>query len=163
MADQTDAGDYHGRFLCDSSGERVGRIDEVYLDTDTDQPEFALVNMGQSGTRSTFVPLRDGVAVGDEDVRVPLPRERMDEATSIEPGGQLSERQEEQLYEHYGMEFLEPHSGSRPEGGARDSESEGRGRLRLKRYVVTEYIEVTATIPVQREEVRIEREDDVRP
>lgn len=53
MADLTDAGNYHGRFLCDSSGE-VGRIDKVYLDTDTDRPEFALVNPGQSGTRSTL-------------------------------------------------------------------------------------------------------------
>ncbi|MDQ3587400.1 MAG: PRC and DUF2382 domain-containing protein [Actinomycetota bacterium] len=162
MAELTDAGDYHGRFLCDSSGERVGRIDEVYLDTDTDRPEFALVNTGLPGTRSSFVPLRDAVPVGDEDVRVPLPRERMDGAPSAEPGGQLSEGEEAQLYEHYGMELTEPHSGSRSEDEARaGSEGAGRGRLRLRRYVVTEYIQ--ATIPVQHEEVHLEREDDTRP
>lgn len=162
MAQLTDAGDCHGRFLCDSSGERVGRIDEVYLDTDTDRPEFALVNTGLPGARSSLVPVRDAVQVGDEEIRVPLPREMIDEAPSVEPGRQLSEGEEAQLYEHYGMEYTEPHSGSRPEGGARaGSEGEGRGRLRLRRYLVTEYVQ--ATIPVQHEEVRIELEDDPRP
>lgn len=162
MTELTDAGDYHGRFLCDSSGERVGTIDEVYLDADSDQPEFALVTTGLRGTRSNFVPIRDAVPVGDEDVRVPLPREKMDEAPSVEPGGQLSGGEEAQLYEHYGMEFTEPHSGSRSEDETRaDSEGGGRSGLRLKRYVVTEYVE--AIIPVQHEEVRIEREDDARP
>jgi uncharacterized protein (TIGR02271 family) len=36
------------------------------------------------------------------------------------------------------------------------SERRERGRARLKKYVVTE--EVTQTVPVQREEVRVERE-----
>ena len=161
MAQLPDAGDFHGRFLRDSSGERVGKIDEIYLDSDTDRPEFVLVSTG-SGTRSNFVPVRDAVQVGDEDVRVPLAREMMDEAPSIEPGGQLSEEEEVHLYEHYGMEFTEPHSGSRPEDQARGgSQSTGPGRLRLKRYVVTDYVQVT--IPVQREEVRVEREDQAQP
>ena len=161
MAHPPDAGDYHGRFLCDSSGERVGKIDEVYLDSDTERPEFVLVNTG-SGTRSNFVPARDAVQVGDEDVRVPLSREMMDQAPSIEPGGQLSEEEEAHLYEHYGMEFTEPHSGSRSEDQARaGSQRTGPGRLRLKRYVVTDYVQVT--IPVQREEVRVEREDQAQP
>jgi hypothetical protein len=159
MPQMTDAGDYHGRFVCDSSGERVGKIEEIYLDSDTDRPEFVLVNTG-SGTRSNFVPVRDAVQVGDEDVRVPLARELMEEAPSVEPGGQLSEEEEARLYEHYGMEFTEPHSGSRPEDEARGPEG-GGGRLRLKRYVVTEYVQ--ATIPVQREEVRIEHEDEAQP
>ncbi len=162
MAELTDAGDYHGRFLCDSSGERVGRIDEVYLDADTDRPEFGLVNTGLAGGRSSFVPLRDGVSVGGKDVRVPLPRERMEGAPSVEPGGQLSGGEEAQLYEHYGMEFTEPHAGSRSEEEARTGREGGEGGgLRLKRYVVTEYVEVI--IPVEHEEVRIEREDDARP
>ncbi len=161
MAELTDPRDYHGRFLCDSSGKRVGRIDEVYLDADTERPEFALVNTGLPGARSSFVPVRDAVPVGDEDVRVPLPMERMDDAPGLEPGRQLSEGDEAQLYEHYGMEFTEPHSGSRSEDEARaGSEGEGRGGLRLRRYVVTEYVQ--ATIPVQHEEVRIELEDDLR-
>ncbi len=162
MAELTDAGDYHGRFLCDSNGERIGRIDEVYLDTETDRPEFALVNLRGAGTRSSFVPVRDAVPVGGEDVRVPIPRERMDEAPTMEPGGRLSEGEEAQLYEHYGMAFTGSHSGSRPEDEARGGgEGEGGGRLRLRRYVVTEYVQ--ATIPVQHEEVHIEREDDTRP
>ena len=106
--------------------------------------------------------MRDAVPVGEEDVRVPLPREKMDEAPSIDPGGQLSEDEEAQLYEHYGMEFTKPHAGSRSEDEERaGSEGGGRGRLRLKRYLVTEFVQTT--VPVQHEEVRIEREGDARP
>ena len=137
MAQLEDAGAYHGRFLLDSSGQRVGKIDEVYLNADNDRPEFALVHTGQHGTRSSFVPVRDAVQVGDEEVRVPLPRDLMEEAPSIEPEGQLSEDEEAHLYEHYGMEFTEPPSGSRSESEAGRDEDEGRGRLRLRRYLVT--------------------------
>ena len=159
MAERMEAGDYRGRFLCDSSGERIGTIDEIYLDAETDQPDWGLVNTGQHGTRSSFVPLRDAVQVGDEDVRVPLPPDRIRDAATIEPDGELSAEQEAKLYEHYGLDYSEP-SGAQSEEGQR-AHTEGRGRLRLKRYIVTEH--VPTTIPVQREELRLERDDEVRP
>lgn len=162
MAELMEAGDYRGRFLCDSSGERIGTIDEVYLDMETDQPGWALVNTGLHGTRSSFVPLRDAVQVGGEEVRVPVPPDRIRDAATIEPEGELSAEEEARLYEHYGMDYIEPHSGARSEEGRRaGAAGEGRGRLRLKRYIVTEH--VPTTIPVQREELRLEREDDARP
>jgi PRC-barrel domain/Domain of unknown function (DUF2382) len=162
MAELREAGDYRGRFLCDSNGERIGTIDEVYLDAETDQPDWGLVNTGQHGTRLSFVPLRDSVAVGDEDVRVPLPPDRIMDAATIEPDGELSAEEEAKLYEHYGMDYLESPSGARSEEGLRPGTAgEGRSRLRLKRYIVTEH--VPTTIPVQREELRLERDDDVRP
>jgi PRC-barrel domain/Domain of unknown function (DUF2382) len=160
MAELT-AADYRGRYLCDSSGERVGTIDELYLDADNDQPEWAVVT-GLHGSRGTFVPLRDAVPVGDEDVRVPVARERMSDAATIEPGGELSAEEEEQLFEYYGIHITESHSGARPEQGAGGGAAgEGGGRLRLRRYIVTEH--VPTTVPVQHEEVRIEREDEVGP
>lgn len=159
MAELTEADDYRGRFVCDSSGERIGKIDEMYLDAETDQPAWALVNTGQHGTRASFVPIRDAVAVGDEDVRIPIALERVNGAPSIEPGGELSGEEEAGLYAHYGLELTEPHSGSRPEGqGGGGTAGEGQGRLRLKRYVVTEH--VPTTVPVEREEIRLEREGE---
>ena len=159
MAELTEARDYRGRFLCDSNGERIGTIEEVYLDVETEEPDWALVNTAEQGTRLSFVPLRDAVSVGDEDVRVPVPPDRIRDAATIEPDGELSAEQEAQLYEHYGMDYSEP-SGAQSEEG-QQAGTQGRGRLRLKRYIVTEH--VPTTIPVQREELRLEREDDVRP
>jgi len=114
--------------------------------------------------------------VGD-DVRVPYDKERVKGAPSAEADGELSQQEEADLYRHYGFEYSEARSDSGlPEGVGRDtsgprtddamtrSEEElrigkadrERGRVRLRKYVVTE--EVQQTVPVRREEVRLERE-----
>ena len=51
-----------GAYLVGSDGERIGKIDEIYLDDRTGEPEWALVNTGLFGMRSSFVPLRDATA-----------------------------------------------------------------------------------------------------
>jgi uncharacterized protein YrrD len=48
---------WHGRTMVDRDGSRIGSIDAVYLDDRTGQPEWALVNTGLFGTKSSFVPL----------------------------------------------------------------------------------------------------------
>ena len=41
------------------AGDKIGKIEEIYLDADTGEPEWALVHTGLFGTKQTFVPLRD--------------------------------------------------------------------------------------------------------
>src|SRR5215217_3402898 len=56
-----------GEDLYDTSGDKLGSIQEIYLDADTGAPEWALVNTGMFGTKSSFVPLRSygtGTIVG---------------------------------------------------------------------------------------------------
>jgi uncharacterized protein (TIGR02271 family) len=167
-----------GRELVGRDGDSIGKVEEIYLDTETDQPEWALVNTGLFGTKSTFVPLKDATREG-EALRVPFEKAQIKEAPRVDPDGELSQREEAELYRHYGLEYGESQSGSGlPEGGTvgRDvsgpttdqamtrSEEEVRvntaeresGRVRLRKYVVEE--EVTKTVPVRREEVRVERE-----
>src|SRR3712207_9219062 len=55
---------YRGQNLNDSSGEKIGKIEEIYLDTETNKPEWALINTGRFGTKSTFVPLRGATTAG---------------------------------------------------------------------------------------------------
>ena len=47
---------WQGRTLVDRDGNRIGSIDAIYLDDQTGQPEWALVNTGLFGTKSSFVP-----------------------------------------------------------------------------------------------------------
>ena len=123
-----------------------------------------------------------------ENVRVPFSKAQIKDAPKIDDSdGQLSQQEEAELYEHYGMSYGESRSDSGlPEGGAPNagnggpagqdvsgpntdeamtrSEEELRvgtadresGRARLRKYVVTE--QVQQTVPVRREEVRVERE-----
>jgi uncharacterized protein (TIGR02271 family) len=172
----SEAYDWRGRTVVDSDGQKIGRLDEVYLDEETGRLEWALVHTGLFGTKSTFVPL-SAAAPSGEDIRVPFTKEQVKDAPRVEPDGELSQDEEAQLYGHYGLDYGEARSGSGlPEGTHRGGASQEpdeamtrseeevrvgtapreRGRARLRKYVVTE--EVTQRVPVRREKARIERE-----
>jgi uncharacterized protein (TIGR02271 family) len=178
---------WRGRELADSAGAKIGRIEEIYLDAETDAPEWALVHTGLFGTKQTFVPLR-GASATDDALQVPYDKAKVKDAPKLDANGQLSQTEESALYRYYGLDYSEERSDTGlPEGEAAThgtsrggvgndvsgeetdhamtrSEEELRvgkaerevGRARLRKYVVTENVE--QTIPVKREEVRIERE-----
>jgi uncharacterized protein (TIGR02271 family) len=162
--------------LFGSDGEKLGKIEEIYLDNESGEPEWALVTTGMFGTKQSFVPLRDASA-SDDGVTVPFDKATVKDSPKVDPDGQLSESEEADLYRHYGREYSAGDSSADETGGpGRDvsgrntddamtrSEEELRvgtaeresGRVRLRKYVVED--EVTKTVPVRREEVRVERE-----
>ena len=177
--DMTHEYDWQGRTLKDRNGDTIGTIDALYLDRQTDKPEWALVNTGLFGTKSSFVPLA-GAAPRDEDVVVRVEAQRVKDAPKMAPDEELSEQQEAELFRHYGIDYTaegsvtatdnargavgHDTSGPTTDNAMTRSEEElrvgtterERGRARLRKYVVTE--QVQQTVPVQREEVRIERE-----
>ncbi len=169
----TEAYDWRGRTVVDAEGEKIGTVDELYLDDETGKPEWALVNTGLFGTKSSFVPLA-GAQPSGEDVRLDFTKQQVKDAPRMDPGAELSQSEEAELYRHYGLEYSEASSESGlPEGGRGRAGSDDamtrseeelrvgtaereKGRARLRKYVVTE--EVQQTVPVRREEVRVERE-----
>jgi uncharacterized protein YrrD len=58
MTELTEAYGFQGRTMLDRDGDKIGKIDDIYEDKQTGQPEWALVNTGLLGTKKTFVPLR---------------------------------------------------------------------------------------------------------
>jgi len=70
---------WRGQTMTDSDGSKIGTIEEIYLDADSGQPEWALVNTGLFGTKRSFVPLRDASASGD-GVRVPFSKDQVKDA-----------------------------------------------------------------------------------
>ena len=173
MTELTEAYGFQGRTMLDRDGEKIGKIDDIYEDKQTGQPEWALVNTGLFGTKKTFVPLRGATPVG-EDVRVPLEKAHVKDAPGIDADGELSDSEERELFTHYDLGYEtdvdasagngHDVSGPTTDDAMTRSEEELRvgktdretGRARLRKYVVTE--EETVTVPVQREEVRVERE-----
>ena len=79
---------WRGQDLHGSDGEKLGTIEEIYLDAETRQPEWALVSSGMFGTKQSFVPLRDASHSGD-GVRVPFDKSTVKDAPKIDPDGQL--------------------------------------------------------------------------
>jgi len=184
----TDAYTWQGRELLGSDGEKIGNIKEIYEDTRTGKPEWGLVTSGLFGTRSHFVPLAGAQADGEavrigatkEQVKT-APSVEGEGQLSEDDERRLFEHYNVP-YTDEGSVTAEGAPSADTQGGA-DAGANGhdtsgpttdeamtrseeelrvgttrqeRGRARLRKYVVTE--EVQTTVPVQREEVRVERE-----
>jgi uncharacterized protein (TIGR02271 family) len=166
-----------GKNVVGADGEKIGKVDELYVDTQTQQPEWISVSTGFFGSHVSLVPLAQASEAGD-DIRVPYSKDQVKSAPHYDPGRELSEEEEADLFRHYEMSYAGQDTGQR-----HDVETEGRdvsgrapddamtrseerlqvgkeavetGRARLRKYIVTE--DVQTTVPVSREEVRVERE-----
>jgi len=187
---------WQGQTAYDSDGDKIGKIEDIYLDRQSGEPEWATVKTGLFGTKVSFVPIGDADTT-DGGVRVPFTKDQVKDAPHFDADGELSPDEERRLYQHYGRSDYEWSGEDRTEGTMgrdrdarfdRDATSGGgapvgrdvsgpttddamtrseeelrvgkasheSGRARLRKYVVTEHVE--QTIPVQREEVRVERE-----
>jgi uncharacterized protein (TIGR02271 family) len=177
---------WQGATMVDRDGDKIGTIESIYVDDQTGQPEWALVNTGLFGTKSSFVPLAQAAATGDQ-VQVPYQKQLVKDAPRIDPDQHLSESEEQQLWRHYGLDYgttsgYEDRDGDGVDDDVQDTavgrdvsgpttddamtrseeelrvgtQSRERGRARLRKYVTTQTQQVT--VPVQREEVRVERE-----
>jgi sporulation protein YlmC with PRC-barrel domain len=107
---------WRGRRVVDPSGDDIGKLEDIYLDDESGEPEWALVATSLFAGRSPFVPLA-GAEAHEDVIRVPFAKDQVKDAPSIKAGEELSQEQEAQLYAHYGLEYSFVPSGSgMPEG-----------------------------------------------
>ena len=102
--------------MIDLSGDKIGKVEEIYLDEQTNQPEWLLVNIGLFGTKSTFIPLQ-GANQADDAVQVPFAKDRVADAPGIDPQRHLSRDEEAELYRYYGLDYSMEESRQRPAPG----------------------------------------------
>jgi uncharacterized protein (TIGR02271 family) len=167
--------------VVDPEGNKLGKVGNVYLADATHEPEWITVKTGLFGTKESFVPL-SGAHTDRDGVHVQVDKESVSDAPRIDADGHLSPEESEQLYHHYGLPVPRTSPDGRMDRGKpaasgrekRDdramTRSEERlnvgteqveaGRVRLRKYVVTE--EQQVTVPVRHEEVRVEREPVTR-
>lgn len=170
---QTTATSYEDHMVLDRNNQKIGKIDSLYRDQNQggSQLEWALVNTGLFGTKRSFVLLR-GATMQEDDIRVAFDKDTVKEAPRVDTDDDLSTDEERRLFDHYGVAY----DSDRNRGQSSDRNGSGngeamtrseeemhvgtetreRGRARLRKYVVTEHEQVT--VPVQHEEVRIQRE-----
>jgi sporulation protein YlmC with PRC-barrel domain len=98
---RVDPNNLEGSVLHDGKGQAVGRVEEVFVDEKTRQPEWVVV---QIGTSERLVPLVD-VSTLDDGIQVPLSREKIDSAPQIHYTDRLGEQDERALYDHYGLAY----------------------------------------------------------
>lgn len=188
--------------VVDNSGDKIGKVGDIYFDDVTNKPSWVTVNTGFFGTSSTFIPL-DNASMEGDTIRVPFSKDKVKDAPRVDADRHLDVDEERELYAYYGADYNagrtvagDPdngadHGADAPAGYATDAktavatdpdhgadhgadaaadggvvrheerlnvgtERREAGRVRLRKHVVTE--QQTVTVPVTREEVRIERE-----
>jgi sporulation protein YlmC with PRC-barrel domain len=107
--------EWHGKTLIDRNGEKIGKLQDVYVDVETDEPQFGTVKEGLIDRHLTFVPLGD-VQIGPDDLQVAVTKEQVRSAPDIEMHGEeLSQADESSLYHHFEMNYtpIETESGRR--------------------------------------------------
>lgn len=180
MISRDQLGALQGKTLLGAGGGKLGRIDALYADRTDGEPTFATVHTGLFGAKTHFVPLAQAEVRGD-DVVVPYDKDLIGSAPSLDPDAELTPEEEERLYDHYGVRggmTQTGTTGAHDHAGTAGHDTSGpttddamtrseehlrvgtqqteAGRARLRKYVTTET--ETATVPVTKERVTIERE-----
>jgi len=102
---QWNVAEWHGKMLVDRDGEKIGKLQDVYVDIETDEPQFGTVKEGLIGRHLTFVPL-GGVQVGPDDLQVTVTKDQVRSAPDIEMHGEeLSQADESTLYHHFELNY----------------------------------------------------------
>jgi len=108
MAHHQDIGEWHGKTLVDRDGERIGKLEDVYVDVETNEPMFGTVKEGLIGRHLTFVPLA-GITIGPDNLQVAVSKEQVKDAPNIElQGDELSQTDEKSLCHYYELNYTPP-------------------------------------------------------
>jgi uncharacterized protein (TIGR02271 family) len=86
----------------DTDGDKIGSVGQVYLDSQSGDPEWVSVKTGLFGTKESFVPLQQAT-VSDDRITVPYAKSLVKDAPRIDADGPLSYADEDELYRHYSL------------------------------------------------------------
>src|ERR1700684_3630572 len=99
------AAEWHGRTIVDLDGEKIGKLEDVYVDVETDVPQFATVKEGLIGRHLTFVPL-GGISVGPDELRVAVTKGHvLDPPKLAQRGGERSQEHESALSPQFELNY----------------------------------------------------------
>ena len=107
MFTQEEAQNLTGATAYDQAGQKIGHVATVYRDEATGTPEWLTVKTGLFGMKETFVPLALARARGEREVELAADKDTVTSAPKIDPEGQLSPAEEEQLFSYYGLGYGE--------------------------------------------------------
>jgi uncharacterized protein (TIGR02271 family) len=176
-----------GKPVFDNAGQKIGGIEDIYLDDRTDQPEWIGLGTGMFGMKHIVVPLQEAQLDGDS-IRVPYSKDKVKDAPDVGTEDHVDETKEAELYRYYGVRpdyapgdesgrFEQGHgtaeqtAGGPKTGDAKMTRSEEElkigkrqvpaGQVRLRKWVETE--PVSEDVELRRERVSVERVPADRP
>ncbi|MBO0829516.1 MAG: PRC-barrel domain-containing protein [Streptosporangiales bacterium] len=111
MSDLPNVGEWRGHDVYLKDGEKLGRLEDVYYDAETDLPRFLCVRVGTLIHKQVLVPAAD-VTPSPDKLTVAWSQEDTGNAPTTKPGEELSAGDEERVFRHYGMDYVAPDTAS---------------------------------------------------
>jgi uncharacterized protein (TIGR02271 family) len=92
-----------GTSVYDSAGEKIGKVEEIFYDNQTDAPEWIGIGTGGLfGSKRVLVPV-EGASVTDDGVTVRYDKDLVKGSPDID-GDEISPATEDELYRYYSLQ-----------------------------------------------------------
>src|SRR5688572_3611030 len=105
-----------GADVYSQEGEKIGSVEQVYVDMETRRPEWIGLGAGFFGTKRVLVPV-EGMSISEDEITVPYAKNHVKDSPDIE-ADEIDQETERALYAHYGLGYSERRSETGlPEGG----------------------------------------------
>jgi hypothetical protein len=112
MISVEDIKEWRGQDVVDLNGDKLGKLEEVFYDAETDEPAFGAIKSGVIGKHLTLVPLFRAT-VGQSHLRVAVGKDEFKKAPSVDTDTELTAEDEAQSYGFYGLEYRSVGQGAR--------------------------------------------------
>lgn len=113
----------------DNNGDKLGDVNEVFVDDDSGQPTFVDVNHGLFGMGNSLVPLR-GHSIDGNNLTLAFPKDRIKDAPDFDTDKPLTPDQQTEIYDHYGISgasHVDGYTGGERPGTTTDTDTYSHG------------------------------------
>jgi sporulation protein YlmC with PRC-barrel domain len=90
-----------GYDVTDDSGNKIGKVDNVWVDDVTNELEFVGVKTGWLMGKTHVIPVANA-RIADGSIRVPFDEDTIKTAPSFNGDEELTPEQEDEIYSYYG-------------------------------------------------------------
>lgn len=92
-----------GADVMTQDGEKIGTVDNVWVDDATDQTEFIGVKTGWLFGKTHVIPIADAQISGNT-ITIPYSKNQIENAPTFDTDAQISPNEEQQVYSYYGLD-----------------------------------------------------------
>ncbi|WP_182353888.1 PRC-barrel domain-containing protein [Flaviflexus huanghaiensis] len=117
----------------DVNGDKVGSVEQVYLDARTNDPSFVTVRTGFFGMKETFIPLANA-ELSEDRLTVPFEKDFIKDAPNIGADGPIDHSEELRIWDHYGIDYSEGDRSGEHVGDPTDDDGDADGSSRLRKH-----------------------------
>ena len=100
MSNPMDPSTLIGRHAVDSDGDKLGTIEQVYINDTSGEPEWVTVKTGLFGTKESFAPLQGATDNGDA-LQLAVTKEVVKGAPNVDNDGHTNDDEQRALWDYY--------------------------------------------------------------